>query len=220
MWYWRCILAVCLFSSCVGQRQIYPLVESESAVGIQAGGPLIQLGDAILPIPFSALYAARGLAHGWMADLGIHTSALLYKTIYLDPGAQKTFAFPSGIRPGLNTGIRLNTMTDLSLQRWRFYPQADLHLWWADTPNRHLGYIGMSHWFDPHREQARERSTYKLWRPAVYIGYQYRRNDWDFSLESKWLAPGTDNRFNAIEYQAPAHQGALGFYLTVQYRFL
>lgn len=216
----RFILALILLSSCVGQRHIHPLIEDERAIGLQVGGPLIHLNDLTLPIPFSALYVAQGLKNGWMADIGIQTTALLYQTIYLDPGAQKTWIFPQGIRPGLNTGLRMNTMTDISLNRWRFYPQADLHLWWSNASYRNIGYIGMTHWFDPHPDQLRERSTYRFWRPAFYLGYQIRKTDWDFSLESKWIAPGIDNRFSSVEYQSPDHRGAFGFFLSIQYRFL
>ncbi|MBK7343115.1 MAG: hypothetical protein IPJ06_08485 [Saprospiraceae bacterium] len=219
MRYGQFLLAAFLFTSCVGQRHIHPLIKDETAIGLQAGGPLIKSSDRTFPIPFSALYVTHGLDNGWMADIGLHTTALLYKTIYLDPGGQKTWIFPQGIRPGLNTGIRLNTMTDLSVNRWRFYPQADLHLWWSARQSRRVGYVGMTHWFDPHTDPTQHQSTYQFWRPAFYLGYQIRKTDWDFSLESKWLAPGNDNRMNALEYTASGDAGALGFYLTIQYRF-
>lgn len=216
---WLPILLLPLLG-CVGQRQIYPLPRGERAIGFQAGGPLIRLDQTTLPMPLSAIYAAGGLGKGLLVDGGIHTTALLYQSLFIDPGVQKTWNFPNGIRPGLNTAFRLNTLTDLQARDWRFYPLVDVNLWWRSAKDRHIGFIGMNHWFDPHASQIREGIAYRLWRPGLYSGYQHRRNDWDFSLEAQWLAPGIDNRFTDVEYSSIGDQGAMGIYLTVQYRFL
>ncbi|MCB9311835.1 MAG: hypothetical protein H6568_03640 [Lewinellaceae bacterium] len=219
MYRWLLLLLL-PFLGCVGQRQIYPLPKGEHAVGVQAGGPLIRLNQTTLPIPLSAVYGAVGLGKGLLVDGGIHTTALLYQTIFIDPGVQKTWNFPNGLRPGLNTGLRLNTLTDLGARDWRFYPLVDVNLWWRSAKDHHIGFVGLNHWFDPHVRQIKEGITYRLWRPALYTGYQHRREDWDFSLEAQWLAPGTDNRFTEVDYRSIGDQGALGIYLTIQYRFL
>ncbi len=208
-----------ILCGCVGQRTIYPLAPGEKSVGVQAGGPLVYLNESTVPIPFSAVYFAQGLRDATSLQFGIHPTAILYGTIYGDASIQKSFVFSNGLLPGVNASLQVNAMSTAALTKFRFYPQSDISCWWSDKARSRFIYIGITHWFDAYFRQVQYTPSYQLWRPALWIGGQYRQNAWDFSLEVKWLAPGEINRFSAVKYTGPSDMGAIGIYFSTQYRF-
>lgn len=212
------ILICALFiTNCAPARFVKPLEKNEWAVGANVGGPLIQLFDTTLPVPFSSLYAGYGYTDRTTIHGGLHTTSLAYQTLQIDAGATYLLRKMDGEIPGISLSGSLNAMMDFRAANFRAYPSFAGNLFYDLQFGRLYG--GMENWIDLFPSQVPDNSQYNPWVTAFYIGQTIKIKKWEVNFEYKNLAPFTNNTGHVVRYARGSERGAHGIYVTLQKRF-
>ncbi len=202
---------------CAPARFVKPLEKDEWAVGINAGGPLIQLFDTNLPIPFSSIYAGYGYTDRLTIHGGIHTTSMAYKTLQIDAGVTYLLRNFDGNVPGVSINGSLNGMMDFREYNVRTYPNLALNLFYDFKYGRFYG--GVEQWFDIFPGAVPDGSDHSYWHPAFYLGQTFKLKKWEVNFEYKNIAPFSDNQGHVVRYARSNEKGAHGIYLSLQKRF-
>lgn len=211
------LIAVSLICSCAPSRFVKPLEKREWAVGVNAGGPLINLFNTTMPVPFSSVYAGYGFTDKLTTYGGIHTTSLIYKTLQLDAGATYLVRDMGEIAPAVSLSGSLNGMMDFREFNTRIYPAMAANLFYDYKFGR--TYSGMEQWIDLYKNEVPDGSQYNPWVPAFYLGQSLKLRKWELTLEYKYLAPFSQNKGHVVRYATVGDVGANGLYLSVQKRF-
>lgn len=211
------LLVLFLALQCAPSRFVKPLEKDEWAIGVNAGGPAIQLFDTTLPIPFSAIYAGYGYTDRLTIYGGVHTTSLLYKTLQLEGGATYLVSDMQVLLPGFSVNGGLQGMMDLREYETRVYPNLAGNLFYDYTYGRFYG--GMEQWFDLYPTAVPDGSQYNFWVPSFFVGQTIKLKKWELTFEYKNLAPFSWNKGHVVRYARRGDRGANGFYLGIQKRF-
>lgn len=206
-----------LLIECAPARFVKPLEKNEWAVGANVGGPLIQLFDTTLPVPFSSIYAGYGYSDKTTIHGGLHTTSLAYQTFQVDLGATYLLRNGSGNIPGISLSSSINAMVDFREANFRAYPSLAANLFYDFKYGRFYG--GMENWLDLFPTAVPDNSQYNPWVPALYIGQTIKLKKWELNFEYKNLAPLSWNKGHVVRYARAGDRGAHGIYATLQKRF-
>ncbi len=211
------LLALCLIQFCAPARFVKPLDQGEWAVGANIGGPVVNLFNTSIPIPFSSIYAGYGYSERTTFHAGLHTTSLAYQTIQLDLGGTFLIRHQSGNIPAISTNFTLNSMMDTRVFNFRAYPSLAANGFYDYKYGRF--YFGTENWLDFFANEVPDNSQYNLWVPAYYLGQTFKLKKWEINFEYKNLAPFSWNKGHVVRYARSGDRGAHGIYFTIQRRF-
>lgn len=202
-------------SACAPSRFVKPLAAGEQAIGFNLGGSLIDYNGTTIPVPLTALSYGNGLRENLTLFGSLHTTALLFNNLQLEVGAVSQWRQQEGWKPGLSNALAFNFISELSEGNAKLLPQIDGNAFWNFKNNKHTTYLGYSLWID---NKIMANNGLGVFNP--HLGYTYRKGDWDFNAELKFLAPGFDNSMLFVPYQSVlGNQGASGLYFNISKRF-
>ncbi len=217
-------LLVVLLTSCSSTTLIQPIKRGQWAVGANLGGPMISFKDAPVPVPLSGIMVARGYADSITVFSRLHITSAVFGVAHVEAGLVKEWKAPAKWRPGFSTAPSLHFMIDTWEGRASLYPQLDLNTYCfvgsgrgAKPPD--LLHAGMCNWFELRGSGAEGRTQRRHVLPAFHVGYTLARPKWNYTIETKWIAPFTSNEKLVVDYISPSRQGALGLYLSANRLF-
>lgn len=213
----RCfiLLLIVTISACAPSRFVQPLAINEQAIGFNLGGSLIDYSGTTIPVPLTAITYGRGLKENLTIFGSLHTTSLLFNNLQLEAGAVFQWSKQEGWKPGLSNALVFNFITELSEGNAKLWPQIDGNAFWNFNNKKHTTYLGYSLWID---NKIMADNGIGVFNP--HLGYTYRKGDWDFNTELKFLAPAFDNSKVFVPYQsAMGSQGANGIYFNISKRF-
>ena len=222
------ILIIAIFISCAPSRIVVPLGRKEKAVGLSAGGELINYNGSILPIPLSSFNYAVGIKKHLSAFGSLHLTPLLYGTYHVELGMLNEWLYHQKYKWGLTSNLVGNFMLTQYDWKFKFYPEFDMNFYWHFYGNAHYHcdcpgdkktlqfvYAGFSSWY----ELAQQKSTGVGVDARVlinpHLGYSIGNLKNKYRLEVKYIAPWLKNDNTIIEYYNPfSTYGVIGVYLN------
>jgi hypothetical protein len=208
-----------LISSCASTRIVRPLAKGEKEIGLSVGGPIIGYSNALLPIPMTSIYYAKGITDSLSVFSGLNGTSLLFGTAQVDVGACYQIMKNDGLKPG----ISLSHVANLMLDKWdwdfRLYPQVDAHVYWNYKQEKGLLYVGMSNWFELKSKTTYQIKQDKHWVPIAQLGTRYQREKLEWTIESRYIAPNYPNKYSVVEWKGIGSKGAFGLYFGVNKKF-
>lgn len=212
------IVLLLFIANCSPVRLVKPLKEGEKAIGANLGGPLINFGGAPIPIPYTAAFGAKGINDKTTAFASLHLTALSFGVLQTDIGLCRQLWESKN----KTTGFTVNPALQLALDRWewqfRCWPQLDLQAYHT-FQNQSMVYAGFGNWFElnPNRPHGEKQSQF--WFGLPHAGYRWGKQQWQYGLEGKLVAPGVVNTPNVVDYIGVNGKGAVGIYFNVMRRF-
>ncbi len=224
-------LSTLLFWSCAPTRFVKPLEQGQHAVQGNFGGPLAKVpGIGVIPIPFTSVGYGYGLTEKTTIFGNLHTTSLLFGVGQTDIGISQSLWKNDWM--GVSIQPQMNILVDFYTGSNRFWPQLDANYYFdyrALKTKAKSGkgfqkvqtvYGGISNWFDPYMTESQGRKNQQFWIPSVKIGHLWQRNNWNYNLEFKLLAPIYSNENIVVDYPSMLGKfGAMGIYFGVTYRF-
>lgn len=209
------ILSILLFLGCSGARLIAPLEKGEQTISVSLGGPLLT-GSPLPIVPLGSLAYARGLGNNFSFSSGLNFSALIFKSIYVDPGlhwASKSREVRSNI-PRL--GLRFSAHSLLSLRDGTFiiYPEISPYLFLKNE--KRSVYLGLENWIDPLANSLSEVNP-KYWIYSIHSGWRWEKNKWHFQMEIKYNGINAPKNLEVLDIKPLqfGRRGGFGIYLGV-----
>ena len=222
--------AILLLWSCAPTRFVKPLEKGQHAILGNFGGPMAKVpGIGVIPIPFTSVGYGYGLTDKTTIFGNLHTTSLLFGVGQTDIGVSQQIWKNEGM--GVSVQPEINILVDFYTGANRFWPQLDAN-YYFDYRSRIAGgekvegtrvnsiYGGISNWFDPYKTESQGRKNLQFWIPSVQIGHLWERNNWNYNVEFKMLAPIYSNENIVVDYPSMlGNYGAMGIYFGVTYRF-
>ncbi|MEY2923730.1 MAG: hypothetical protein RLZZ337_270 [Bacteroidota bacterium] len=211
-----------LAASCTSQKIVRPLQEGEQQVSANLGGPLIGFAGAVIPVPLTSINCAKGISDSLTLHGGIQTTSLLYKTLQLDAGATYGFIKPDGWKPGLSASGSLNFLTDFREGNPKIYPQIDVNAYWDYASNNFM-YLGITNWIEFQQTMTDGQEQRKQLLSGIQFGNTFSTEKWNYTIESKWLAPTRNSTNLVVDYRSyklgGESRGAVGIYVGFARKF-
>ena len=205
--------------SCAPTRYVRPLPKGEVAIGGAFGGPMINFGGLLIPIPFSSVQAGYGIDSTLTAFAGAGITSALFGVVQSDLGITKSILKPGGAKPGLSITPVANFNVDVYEGNFTFYPQVDVNAWWEYSKKRpDFVYVGLSNWFELQGKRAHNEPQPQRWVPSVQVGHTWSARRFDWTVETKYIAPFNVNTETVVNYANPIPRGGIGMYFTITRR--
>ena len=216
-----CLLATILLlgSSCAPTRFVEPLPEHHYAATASLGGPLITYSDLVIPLPLTSLSAGYGMSPSLTLFGGLHTTALLFKDAQIDLGALQNVLEQKDWRPAISVSPVANMVLALRDGRFKFWPELDANLYWHYNDAGNVIYVGNSNWFELSSTRSHDEPQEHHWIPTVQLGHVFNGENWQYTTELKYIAVGTANAPNVVEYHGLSGHGSIGVYLALTRKF-
>lgn len=213
-----------LLFSCAPSRLVKPLEKGEQQVNASLGGPLINFAGTTIPIPFTSLTYANGVADKTTAFASLHITSLMFGVFQTDIGVVRELYSPdsiSRITPGISIAPAANIAFDKWENNFRFWPQIDLNAYWMLGKQRqHYFYTGLSNWLEFRQKKAHGEIQRNQWIFNPQIGIVLSKSKWKHQIEMKYLAPEIRNDNVVVDYAKPfGNKGAMGVYYSVSRKF-
>lgn len=213
------VLLMMIISGCSSTALIRPLKRGQWAVGANAGGPMFAYKEAPVPAPLTGVMVARGFADSTSAFARLHTTSALFGVAHLELGGVKEWKAPAKWKPGVSTAPSFHFMIDTWKGQASLYPQLDVNTYCFVGSGRgqkppDLLHAGICNWFELRGRGAEGRTQRRHWLPSLQVGYTVARPKWNYTIETKWIAPFTSNEKLVVDYISPSSCGALGLYLS------
>jgi hypothetical protein len=218
------ILFLLFLFSCAPSRLVKPLEKGEQQVNASFGGPLINFAGTTIPIPFTTLSYANGVADKTSVFASVHTTSLMFGVFQTDIGVVKELFSPdstSRITPGISVAPAVNITFDKWENNFRVWPQIDINAYWLLGKNRqHYFYTGLSNWFEFKQVKAHNEIQRNQWIFSPQAGIVLSKIKWNHQVELKYLAPEIQNNNTIVGYNNPlSNKGAIGIYYSVSRKF-
>jgi len=212
---------VLILASCASSRFIEPLAKGEQVIGLDIGGPTIEFGGAIIPIPLSSVVYARGIDTNITVFGSLHITSLLFGNIQTDLGATyRFFESKNSFLPSLSSSVNANAIYDMNDSKFKFWPQLDLNAYWKFGEKDHYVYAGISNWWELAKFRSQERPQLDRWLVNPQIGLILKSKKWWYSIETKFLAPSHNNVNLFVPYFSfLGENGASGIYFGIGRKF-
>ena len=218
--YITAVLFVLLFNvSCSTVRVIKPLGKGVTDVSFSAGGPIIGLGNLVLPIPMSSLSVSHGVSDKMSLYGGLHLTSLLFGVGHIDAGMAYGFIAPKGLIPGVQTSLGFHAMLDKWESQFRLYPQVNAHAYWNSKNQKHTYYFGLENWFELSRNAADGLTQETVYIPTIYLGDKIEGKKLNWNIEVKYVAPNYKNNYVVVDYKGLGTRGAFGLNIGVSKYF-
>ncbi|MEN8787222.1 MAG: lipoprotein [Flavobacteriales bacterium] len=210
-----------ILASCASSRFVEPLKKGEQVVALDVGGPTIEFGGAVIPIPLSSIVYARGIDTNLTVFGSVHVTSLLFGNIQTDLGATyRFFESKKSFLPSLSTSVNGNAIYDMNDSKFKFWPQLDLNAYWNFGEKDHYVYAGVSNWWELADVRSQERAQLDRWLVNPQIGLVIKTNKWFYSLETKFLGPSHNNVNLFVPYfSLLGEKGASAIYFGIGRKF-
>jgi len=213
---WFLAVAVTVVSQlcrCGTAVSMWPLRRGQAVAAFEAGGPVVNLGGAQLPVPYPVARFRYGITNRLSVDLGGHLLMPAFGVAAMDAGASYHFLDQNGWWPCLGLGAGAIGLVEFDGGgSTAFLPQLELTASYL-RPNHSLSYFGVHTLY-----QVRPRffMTY-----SPYVGHNFSvGRGLSVSFEMKWYAGSERTKPRAIDYSLPiANHGGLGIVAGVYYHF-
>lgn len=217
--YTFCLFGLLLFlGACAPTTLVRPLKAKQKLISAGLGGPLIHFAGTVIPIPFTQLDLAYGYSDRLSLQGGINTTSLLFGVAQLRLNPLYEFGKPKGLKPGLSGYFQQHLLLDRWKNRFSWYPEPGFNLYWDFQSEKHLLFWGASGWMEL-RKPSEPTDKQATLLPVLNLGYQHNSPKWNWTLESKWILPGTAPGNQVVEYISPGNSGAIGLYLSLSRKF-
>jgi len=215
-WTWIPAVAAALGASlcrCGSAASMWPLREGQAVAALEAGGPVVNLSGAQLPVPYPVARFRYGVTDRFNVDVGGHLLMPWFGVAGFDAGASYHFIDQAGWRPCLGVAIgEIGLIEFDGRSATTFLPQAEVTASYL-RPNHSLSYFGV------HTLYQLRPKFYMTYSP--YVGHNFsvgRRLS--VSLEMKWYAAYERTTPRAAKFSlAIANHGGLGFVAGVSYHW-
>ncbi|MEI7595060.1 MAG: hypothetical protein WCK02_04870 [Bacteroidota bacterium] len=210
------LLMLAIAASCSTSKFVKPLEKGEQAAGFNLGGPIIKMGGAIMPIPYTSLDYAFGLSNKTTAYGSIHTTALAYGVFQAELGFISNLKQQNGLCPAISVSPSMNFMVDMYVGNRYYLPQLDLNFYWENKSKNRFVYTGLSSYFDINRFKAHDEKQTHHWFPCPKIGNTFVRSKWNYNIEIKYMGLGISNEDIIVDYFKPTGKtGVMGIYFGI-----
>lgn len=215
------LIVLYLLNSCASSRFVEPLKKKEQVLAIDVGGPLIINGGITMPIPLSSLVYAKGVDTNLTLFGSLHFTSLLFSNLQTDFGATyRWYESNNKYLPSVSSSINGNMVWDFNDNKFKFWPQLDLNVYWNFGRKKHYIYAGVSNWWELAGVRSQNRPQLDRWLANPQIGIVFKSEKWFYSLEAKFLAPSHDNTHLFVPYYSLlGDKGANGVYLGIGRKF-
>ncbi len=194
-------------AACMTTHVIRPLGRGNTALNASLGGPLVEVGSVVTPVPILSVGGAYGLRDDLEAFGHADLTAAFYGDLHVEPGlAYHPIVRQGGVVPTLTIAGSIHFLTDFS--DTRAIPQITVAAGWR-VGRKHMVYVGIDN------ALAVGSPTRYVFGPLV--GAELRTGHFGLALEMKWLAPNYDVAPLAPAWVSPANQGYLSVLLGVNY---
>lgn len=228
-------LTILGLTACGPTRFVEPLEEGERAIGIDYGGPIINVpGVATIPLPLSSITFGKGVSEKLTAYGSWFPTAAFFGTIQLDAGATYLLHENDKKNQGLSATPGANFAIDVFEWRPKIWPHLDVNYFWrynkkditqddflmGTRPTANILYAGLGSWFElsPTRAHNEPQETRIL--PMLNIGHDWNGSKWSFKSELKLIAPFTSNENIVVDYfSLTGNRGATGLYFGLIRKF-
>lgn len=197
--------------SCGSAVSMWPLRKGQALAALEAGGPVVNLSGAQLPVPYPLARFRYGITNRLNVNLGGHLLMPAFGVAAFDAGASYHFLDQSGWRPCLGVGVgEIGLIEFDGGGSTSFLPQLEITASYL-RPDHSLSYFGVHTVY-----QLRPR-FYTTYSPYVGHNFSVGRN-LSLSLETKWFAAYERTKPRAVKYTMPiANHGGIGFVAGVNY---
>lgn len=220
MKYFSLFLPLALFVfACAPSRFVRPLPKGQHAISVSAGGPLVELGNLVMPIPFSSVTYGYGYTNKTTFFAGLHSTALLFGVVQTDLGLVYQLSEQKLGIPAFTVTPVMNLALDTWEGHFKAWPEVDANAFWHYNHNRNFLYAGIGNWFELAGRRAHEQRQKVHWVYYPQVGHTFTRDKWNYTLELKYIAPGRSNDNLVAEYKGIAGRGAIGTYLSITRKF-
>lgn len=216
-WYWIPVAAIGLaasFCRCGSAVSMWPLRKGQAVAALEAGGPVVNLSGAQLPLPYPVARLRYGVTNRLNVNVGGHLLMPAFGTAAMDASASFHFLDQVRSRPwrpclGVSAGAIALVEFDGGDGR-TFLPQVELTASYL-RPNHSLSYSGV------HTLYQLRPKFHMTYSPYVGHNFSVGRN-LSLSLEMKWYGAYERTTPRAVKYTMPiANHGGLGFVAGVNY---
>jgi len=192
---------------------MWPLRHGQAVATFEAGGPVVNLSGAQLPIPYPVARFRYGITDRLNVNVGGHLLMPAFGVASADAGASFHFLDQAGWRPCLGVGAGAIGLVEFDGGGGTaFLPQLELTASFL-RPNHSLSYCGVQTLY---QLRPKFRMTY-----APYVGHNFSvGRELSVNLEMKWYGAYERAKPRAVIYSLPiANHGGLGFVAGVNYHF-
>ncbi len=215
------VLFLTLFGSCASSRFVEPLQKGEQVIALDIGGPTIEFGGGVIPIPLSSVVYANGIDTNLTVFGSLHITSLLFGNVQTDFGATyRLFDSKHSFLPSLSTSVNGHAIYDLNDSKFKFWPQLDLNAYWNFGEKKHYVYAGISNWWELAETRSQERPQLDRWLVNPQIGLIIKTDKWYYSIETKFLGTSHNNVNLFVPYfSLLGERGASGIYFGIGRKF-
>jgi hypothetical protein len=206
-------------SACSPSRFVRPLEKGQTAISADLGGPLVKFAGTTVPIPLSSISVGHGFSSTCTGFAGLHTTAMVYKTVHLDVGFTKQLSEARGWRPGFSVSPMLNFMISTRDKAYRFFPQLDVNAFWNYGKKNHFCYVGIANFIETRGLRSYNEMQSANVIPNFHVGNTFNRTKMNYTLEAKYLAPFLSNTDKVVKYASIGEKGAIGVYFSIARKF-
>lgn len=205
--------------SCAPSRAIMPLCKKENLISASVGGPIIHLGKAVTPIPFSTVTYSRGITDSITLFASFHPTAAIYGNFQMEIGLNTFLYNNDSTKMAVTIAPSINYIRKDSINK--VYPQIDANFIRRNPHNENYYYAGISAWFEIAQKRLDGTKQPLFILPNLQFGYCINtKKGWGFQAEFKYLVPFKRNDNTVVEYVKPfVPYGAMGLYLGASYKF-
>lgn len=202
------LLPWALLVACGHVTPVRPVPEGTLQPELSVGGPVARVGGTPLPVPLSTVGARYGLSERLDVGAHVHLTSLLFGVAGVDVGSTYLLLPQQQLVPALAVSGRLYGFGDL-----RSGPRAYLEVTGSASTllaERFLTYVSAT-------GLVQFAGGAPLW--ALSAGEEVRLGRFGLQAELRWYQPHVPTRFQVVEWNSVAGQGAWGLTLGASYRF-
>ncbi len=118
-----------LFSACAPARFVKPLDKNQQAINLSLGGPLIEYGDMVIPMPLITAAYGYGIDSTLTGFGAVNITSALYGNLQLELGVTKQLLKQNNKVPAISITPIANIIYR-DKDTFKFYPQLDLSAFW------------------------------------------------------------------------------------------
>lgn len=213
-----CIALLMLLFSCAPSRYVKPLKQKQQAASFSFGGPLIVFSGAPIPIPFTTVGYAYGLSNRISLYGNLHLTSAAFRTIQTDIGG--TIALCENKKGGFSVSPALQSVFSMAKSKtFKIWPSVDFNGFVHLGQRGNYIYGGLGNWIETSAWKAHGEKTSEFIVPSLHAGFVSVKNHWQHQFQLGWLAPGSNNKPNVVQYIGAGNKGALSFHYGLVFVF-